>query len=361
MFRPVRWALILLAASLVPAALAQVADDPVGSELERVTDLYRAIVSYHVLLQGDGVTKEMVTSAIHDVEKYVEELDNRYATAQLFIKDQKALDDIKYTVAKAHFEASLLHARGVDLEGSIVQYEEVIELLGMDPVDWQEDLVRSAKPGLLPGAMEIAYQTAAPRDLVEDLKLFWSSGVVTRFNVREYAPSQLASLKMERIGGRTDPFSEASFQLAAGRFAERTSSGLETFRVVLPPGYYRVSSTDPTIHPLEFQLTQGGVPDPVVLNPNSFSFAFGAQDDKCRPVVTLNGLPIKNFGAIPYGTYRLKAPATCAKRLPDKITVDQNAEVTLRTEPEKLDYVKEGQPIFLFITTPPGSTYTLRM
>ena len=45
---------------------------------------------------------------------------------------------------------------------------------------------------------------------------------------------------------------------------------------------------------------------------------------------------------------------------PDKITVEQNSEVTLRTEPEKLDYVKEGQPIFLYVTTPPASTYTLR-
>ncbi|MDQ7089000.1 MAG: hypothetical protein Q9Q13_14595 [Acidobacteriota bacterium] len=56
----------------------------------------------------------------------------------------------------------------------------------------------------------------------------------------------------------------------------------------------------------------------------------------------------------------MKVPPSCDRRLPDKITVEQKAEVTLRTEPERLDYVKEGQPIFLFITTPPESTYTLR-
>ena len=36
-------------------------------------------------------------------------------------------------------------------------------------------------------------------------------------------------------------------------------------------------------------------------------------------------------------------------------------EVRLRTEPEKLDYLREGQPIFVYVTTPAESVYTLRM
>ncbi len=362
MLRHGKFVVLVAAAAVVLAALpaARAGMDPVQAELERVHDLYRAITSYHVLLQGEGVTREQVEAALYDVEQYVKELDNRYATDKLFIDDHRALDEITKVVAKAHFEAALMHARGVDLEGSITQYEKVIDLLGYDPVEWEEQIERAGRPGLLPEAGEMVFEIVSPRQAVEDLKHFWAAGVVTRFKVREYTPDQRKTLYLKRIGGRTDAFSQAAFDLAAKRFQERVAAGLEEFRVVLPPGTYRVESSDQTIHPLEFRLLKGGVPDPIILNPNSFSFEIASQDDRCIPQFTLNGLPIKELQAIPYGTYRVHPPRTCNRRLPDKITVEQNSEVTLRTEPEKLDYVKEGQPIFLYITTPPGSTYTLR-
>ena len=354
--------LLVLAAAAVlavlPAARADV--DPVQAELDRVHDLYRAITSYHVLLQGEGVTREQVEAALYDVEHYVQELDNRYATDKLFIDDHRALEEITRAVAKAHFEAALMHARGVDLEGSITQYEKVIDLLGYDPVEWDEQIERAGRPGLLPEAGETVFEIVTPRQAVEDLKHFWAAGVVTRFKVREYNADQRQTLHLKRIGGRNDAFSQAAFDLAAKRFEQRVSAGLEEFRVVLPLGIYRVESTDPTVHPLEFRLLKGGVPDPIILNPNSFSFEIVSQDERCIPQFTLNGLPVRELQAIPYGTYRVHPPKTCNRRLPDKITVEQNSEVTLRTEPEKLDYVKEGQPIFLYVTTPPGSTYTLR-
>ncbi len=350
----------LLLAATVPV-IGETVPDNVQNEIDRAQDLYRAVTAYHVMMQGENVTKEMVQSALFDVEHYVDEIDSRYGTAQLFIKDQKALETIKSYVAKAHFAASMMHARGVDLEGSITQYEKVVDLLGYDPADWKIDIERSAKRGLLPHAAEVAFSMATPRDVVEDLKSFWSAGVVTRFFVKDYSPDQRHSLKMERIGGATDPFSEASFQLAANRFTERLTSGLEEFRVVLPAGRYRVSSKAEGIAPVDFLLVQNGVPDPIVLNPNTFSFGFTAPDDRCRPNMTLNGLPVRHFSGLPFGTYRVEAPKSCSQRMPDKITVMQNSEMTLRSEPERLDFVKEGQPIFLFITTPPGSTYNLRM
>jgi hypothetical protein len=357
-----RIVIVLLALAAVAApALAETAFDPVAAELTRVKEMYRAVTAYHVLMQGEGVTKETVHAVLYDVERYVGEMDNRYETGQLFIKDQKALAEMKLYVAKAHFQCALLHARGVDLEGSITQYEKTVDLLGFDPSEWTEQVERSARPGLLANAAEVAYEMAAPKNVVEDLKSFWSSGLVTRFKVEEYTPAQRGQLKLERIGGPTDPFSEASFALANARFADRTAQGIEEFRVVLPHGRYYVSSADKTVPSMYFSLTQGGVPDPVILNPNTFNFAFGSGDEKCRPQLMLNGLPVKNLQALPFGTYRVAAPANCTLRLPEKITVEQNSEVSLRTEPERLDFVKPGQPIFLFVTTPPGSTYTLRM
>jgi hypothetical protein len=357
---PKRAILLLALAALVgPTAFA--GPSPAEVELERMDDLYRAITAYHVLLQGDGVTREMVTSALYDVEQYVEELDSRLATNTLFIEDQRALEALEEIVAKAHLQAALLHAKGVDLEGSISQYEQVIDLIGHDPADWEVDVERSARSGLLRNYGEIVFETAKPRQIVEDLKSFWASGVVTRFKVEEYATSQRLALRLERIGGRTDPFSTAAFDVAAERFQARIAKGQEEFRVVLPPGHYKVAAADEGIAPLEFRLPPGGVPDPVVLNPNTFSFEFATEDPDCRPQLTHNGLPVRTFAGLPYGSFRVEAPSGCKRRLPDKIVVEQNSQVTLRTEPEKLDYVKEGQPIFLFITTPPGSTYTLRM
>ncbi|GEM_PF-3102618 len=335
--------------------------DPVERELGFVAELYRAITGYHVLLQGDGVTRDMVAAALYDVERYVEELDGRYATNKLFIEDHAAMEEITQTVAKAHLQAALLHAKGVDLEGSISQYEKVIDLLGYNPVDWEESIARSAVPGMLPGVSEIVFEMASPREVVEDLKRFWAAGVVTRFKVEEYGSASRQAFKIERIGGRKDPFSEAAFALASERFSERIAEGLEEFRVVLPPGRYRVSAADPTVETLEVALSRGGVPDPIVLNPNTFNFEFASPDEKCALTMTINGLTVKNFQGLSYGTYRVRSAPGCTRRIPDKITVEQNSEVSLRTEPERLDYVKEGQPIFLFITTPPGSTYTLRM
>ena len=342
---------------LLAPALAETSPE---RELEQIQNIYRAITSYHTLLQGDGVTKQMVDAALYDVEHYVDEIDSRYATDKLFVEDRRVLGEITKTVAKAHFQAALLHARGVDLEGSIVQYEKVLDLLGYDPADWDVDIERSGRPGLLSGVSEVVFRMTSPREAVEDLKHFWSAGVVTRFRVREFSSSQLEGMTLERIGGRNDAFSQASFELAQERFAERVKAGLEEFRVVLPPGRYRATAAGTGVEPLEFYLRQGGVPDPIVLNPNSFSFAFANEGGPCTPELYLNGLPVKNLVGLAYGTYKVKVPKSCDRRLPDKITVEQKAEVTLRTEPERLDYVKEGQPIFLFITTPPESTYTLR-
>lgn len=349
---------VLVAAAMLPALAAPAAGDT-EAELQYMQNIYRTITSYHTLLQGEGVTKELVISALYDVENYVDVLDNRYATAQLFIDDHRVINDIKEIVAKAHLQASLLHARGVDLESSIDQYEKVVDLVGYNPADWDIQIVRGGRPGLLPGANEAVFEMSSPRKAVEDLKSFWASGVVTRFQVREFTPEQLEGLRLERNSGGTDAFETAAFELASERFVERTQDGLESFRVVLPPGRYRVVSNSQAIPPLEFRLIQGGVPDPIVLNPNTFHFELANVEGPCVPLMTINGMPVRNLTGLSYGTYRLEAPSTCDRRLPNKIVVEQRSEVTLRTEPEKLDFVKKGQPIFLFITTPPDSTYTL--
>jgi hypothetical protein len=349
------------ATNSAPAAEVNVAGfDPVQAEVDRMQDLYRAVTNYHLLLQGDGVTSLTVSAALHDVERYLEEIDGKYATDQLFIKDQKALEQLTKIVAKAHFQGAILHARGVDLEASISQYEKTLDLLKSDPADWDQELERTARPGLLPQAQEIAFQLTTPREAVQDLKEFWASGVVTRFKSRDLTPTQRATIQLERVGGRNDAFSDASFQVAAQRFSQRIADALDEFRVVLPPGRYRVGSGDATFPPFDFQLQEGGVPDPIYVNPNTFSFSWASENEKCRPTLVLNGLPVKTFAGLPYGTYHVQRQPGCEQRLPDKISVDQNTEVTLRTEPPKLDFVREGQPIFLFITTPPGSSYTLR-
>jgi hypothetical protein len=349
------------AVTTAPAAEADVAGwEPVQAEVDRVKDLYRAITNYHLLLQGEGVNSQTVQAALYDAERYVDEIDNKYSTNKLFMKDQTALEEIRTTVAKAHFQVAILHARGVDLERSIMHYERTLDLLGMDPADWDQELERTARPGLLPQAQEVAFQVTTPRAAVEDLRSFWGSGVVTRFKSRDLTPTQRESIKLTRIGGRTDGFSEASFAVAAERFADRVGDGLDEFRVVLPAGRYQVASGDSSFPGFEFVLADGSYPDPIYVNPNTFSFTWATQDGKCRPTLVLNGIPVKTFTSVPYGTYQVQRQPNCEQRLPDKITVDQMAEVTLRTEPEKLDYVRDGQPIFLFITTPPGSSYTLR-
>ncbi len=350
---------LALVTFLMPlGAFAQ--DAQADAELERMQELYRTITSYHMLLRGDGVTKAMVDSALYDVERYVEELDSRYATDKLFISDPRVLGELTTVVAKAHFQVALLHARGVDLEGSILEYERVVDLLGYDPSDWEEDIERGAKAGLLTGVNELVFEIAKPRDVVADLKHFWASGVVTRVEVHEFSPDQLGSVTLERVGGRNDAFSKAAFSVAHARFLERVREGQEDFRVVLPPGRYRVASADSIVRPFEFHLRQGGVPDPVVLNPHTFSFELTNSDPNCTPEFSYNGVVVKELSELPFGTYRVKAPASCERRLPDKITVNERSEVTLRTEPERLDFVKEGQPIFLFVTTPAGSAYKLR-
>lgn len=331
------------------------------AEVAHFDDAYRAIVAYHVLLQGDRATKPVVEAALYDVQCQVDDLDARYATDELFVKDPAALLRMKRTLARAHLEVALLNGRGVDLERSTAEYEKAAELLGFDPADWDVPMERTASLGALPLANDVAYEMAPPRDVVEDLKQFWSAGAIARFAVEGYPLAQRARLRLERVGAAKEGFATAAFDLAAKRFAEHVAAGEHSFRLALPPGRYRVTGPDPAAEPFEFALAAGGVPDPLVLNPNTFAFEFAsAQPGPCRPRFTLNGIAVTSFDRLRYGTYRIEPPAGCRQRLPDRITVSQRAEVTVRTEPERLEYAREGQPIFLFVTTPPGSSYTLR-
>ncbi|RMF21039.1 MAG: hypothetical protein D6760_10295, partial [Deltaproteobacteria bacterium] len=240
------------------------------AELARVQDLYRAVTMYHPLLEGDGVSGERVRAALFDVERYVEELDSRLATDKLFIDDPGTLDAISEIVAKAHMQAALLHAKGVDLESSITHYQKVVDLLGRNPSDWDTTLVRAGRFGPLEGAREIVFERATPKEITKDLRGFWSSGVVTRFRVQEYARDARTRFSLQRIGGPNDPFYESAFEVAARRFQQRVQTGLEEFQVVLPPGHYRVAGAGGD-QPRDFVLVRGGVSDPIVLNPNRFS------------------------------------------------------------------------------------------
>ncbi len=348
---------LLVAGALLAPSLA--GPQP-RSEVERVQDIYRAITAYQVLFDRDEVSSKLVQSALYDVSRYVEELDNRLATDQLFIDDPVELERIREWVAKAHLQAALLHARGVDLESSIVEFEKVTELLGRHPAQWDVEIERRARRGTLPEVREIVYEMARMPEVVEDLRTFWSTGVVTRFAVDDLGPDARRSLVLERTGGRVDPFYIAAWELARERFAERVVRGETEVRVVLPPGKYLLSSQIGAVPKLALRFEAGQVPDPVIVRPETFSFQL-ATTDACRPHLLQNGVPLASLQDLPYGTFTVEAPAGCSRRLPDKITVKPAREVSLRTEPEKLDYVREGQPIFLFITTPPGSVYTLRM
>lgn len=355
--------LVTFACLVIATASAGLAANTIDPELEieRVQDLYRALTSYHLLLDRPEVDEAMVVSALHDVERYVEELDNRLETDKLFFEDQAIIREISEWVAKAHLQAALLHAKGVDLERSITQFERVIEILGHHPNEWDVEIEREARVGLLPNVGEVIYEMAKPVEIVSDLRRFWSAGIVTRLRIEELAPSVLPGMTLERISPGATPFEQASFAIAEERFDERVAKGLEEFRVVLPPGRYRIASEANAFEPVDLELVAGTAPDPVVINPNTFSFQIAASEGECRPQLILNGVPVDGFTNLSFGSYVVKPGAGCNERLPDKIVVEQHSEVSLRTEPEKLDYLREGQPIFLFITTPPGSVYTLRL
>ncbi len=360
MKRLAKLATILLAAAALALPATASVDAPEAA-VTRAHDLYRAITSYHVLLGGDSASGAAVRAALYDVERYVNELDERLATSTLFLDDPNAVDAIRTITAKAHFQAALLHARGVDLEGSMEHYETVFELLGYDPEEWTEPIERSARRGLVPGASETVYQLAEPSRVIDDLETFWSAGVVTRFHVRDYPVEVRSRVSIARVGGRKDAFTSEAFEVAAERFRSRMAEGHEEFRVVLPPGTYELGAQDEAVPTRRVVLKEGGVPDPIVLSPSTFSFLIASHEGRCRPAFTLNGLPVDRYDRLPFGTYRVTPSPDCPRRMPDKITVEQKSEVTLRTEPERLDVVKEGQPIFLFITTPADSMYTLRM
>ena len=336
------------------------ADPDRRDEVGRVRDIYRAIVSYQVLFDREEVSSELVQSALWDVEHYVEELDARLATDQLFIDDPKELQNIREWVAKAHLQAALLHARGVDLEASIVEFEKVTELIGRHPSQWDVEIERRAHRGTLPEVRDVVYEMARTPEVVEDLRAFWGSGVVARFVVADLGPDARRSLVLERTGGRVDPFYLASWELARDRFARRVARGESEIRVVLPPGAYALTSQTGAVRSLALRFEAGQVPDPVIVSPRTFSFQMMTAEG-CRPRLLQNGVPVESLQDLPFGTFTVEAPADCPRRLPDRITVTPGPEVSLRTEPEKLDYVREGEPIFLFITTPPDSVYKLRM
>ena len=331
------------------------------TELERMEDLYRAITGYHVLLDQDTVSADMVRAVLHDVEQYVDELETRLSTERLFVTDQRQVAELSEWVAKAHLQAALMHAKGVDLESSIVQFERVIELLGYHPMQWDTEVERRASKGELALVGDVVYEMAEPREIVRDLQRFWSAGVMTRFEVGEFPTSSLDSFTLERVNVSLDAFDAEAFDLAQQRFAERVSRGQEDLRVVLPPGTYEVRSAEGVMPTRRIVVEEGSEVDPVMLSPRTFSFQFAGAGEKCRPTLELSGVALSSLEELPFGTFTVVAPDTCERRLPNKIIVSEGDEVRLRTEPEKLDYLREGQPIFVYVTTPADSVYTLRM
>lgn len=330
------------------------------TELETLQDLYRTVTSYQLLLAQPAVGEDLVTSLVFDVSHYVDEMDSRYEMVKLFLSDPRMLRSFEQLVAKAHLQAALMHAEGIDMESSIRHYRRAVELLGESPAEWGEGIEFFGKQGELPDANEMVFRIASVSEVMKRLEEFWSSGCVTRFQVDQMEPGQRRTLKLIAVSTTDDAHAAAVSELAAKRFATRVSAGLEEFEVVLPPGRFRVVSDDGSIPALDFQVSTEETPDPITLNPNTFSFAVTSPDDSCTPELIHNGFPEANLEDLTYGTFTVLSPASCERRLPDKIIVEQGQEVTLRTEPERLDLVREGQPILLFITIPAGETYNLR-
>ncbi|MDQ7086547.1 MAG: hypothetical protein Q9Q13_01240 [Acidobacteriota bacterium] len=330
------------------------------AELAALEDLYRAVLSYQVVLARESVGQDLARALVFDVSHYVGEMDSRYELSRLFVDDPRIEERFARVVARAHLQAALLHAEGIDMESSIHHYRRAVELMGQEPSGWGEGLEFFGRQGELPEATELVYRIAPAEEVVKRLELFWSAGEVTRFQVQELSAAQRASLALLRVTAETDPHTEAVFNLAAERFATRVHGGREDFEVVLPPGHYRVASADGTVPATDLQVVAGSTPDPVVVNPNTFSFALNDLQDGCTPRLIHNGLPVSRLENLHYGTFVVQTGASCERRLPDKIIVTQRSEVTLRTDPERLDLVRDGQPILLFITLPPGKTHKLR-
>lgn len=330
------------------------------AELEALQDLYRTVIGYQLLLAQPAVGEDLVTALVFDVSHYVDEMDNRYEMVKLFISDPRMLRDFERLVAKAHLQAALMHAEGIDMESSIRHYRRAVELLGESPAEWGEGIEFFGKQGELPDANEMVFRIASVSEMMKRLEEFWSAGQLTRFRVDQMEPGQRRTLNLIAVSNTDDAHAAAVSELAEKRFAERVSAGLEEFEVVLPPGRFRVVSDDGSMPALDFQVSTAETPDPITLDPNTFNFALTSPDDSCTPELLHNGFPEPDLEDLSYGTFTILAPASCKRRLPDKIIVQQGQEVTLRTEPERLDLVREGQPILLFITIPPGETYNLR-
>ena len=330
------------------------------AELAALEDLYRTVLSYQVVLARQGVGEDLVRALVFDVSHYVDEMDNRYELSRLFVDDPRIEQRFARIVARGHLQAALLHAEGIDLESSIRHYRRAVELIGREPSGWGEGIEFFGRQGELPEATELVFRIAPAEEILERLEMFWSAGEVTRFQIQELDPSERATLTLVRVTSESDPHTEAVFQLAAERFEARAHSGREDFEVVLPPGHYRVVSSDGSVEATDLKVTSGETPDPIVVNPNTFSFALNDLQDGCVPRLIHNGFPVSQLDDLHYGTFLVEVGESCDRRLPDKIIVTQRSEVTLRTEPERLDLLREGQPILLFITLPPGETYKLR-
>ncbi|MBP7147637.1 MAG: hypothetical protein KBD01_08840 [Acidobacteria bacterium] len=362
-----RIACLLLTSAVATPALAAAPTGEVPPELARARDMYRALASYNVVAERSELGKPAMRAAMHDVERLAEDMDDRLATGDLLVQDRHSLTEIRELTAKAHLQAALILARGADLGESIVHYERAVELLGFDPAQWDAEIEREGHRGQMPLATEAAYHVVPMREAVDDLKAAWSAGVVTRIELRELGPALRKTLRIERgATASSSPSSEVTYGYALKRFAEGLKEPGDELRIVLPPGRYSITSESETekFEPVEFVLVGNSAPDPIVVNPNWFSFAFPEDSyERCRPALTYNGLPVGDLSHVRYGTYRLVPSERrgCFERVPDKIVVEQGSEVTLRSDPQKLDELQPGQPIFLYVTTPPKSVYWLRM
>jgi hypothetical protein len=261
----------------------------------------------------------LLSTALTAVRRAVAEIDQAVASAP--VPEPGALDpgEVRGAAAAAHLHLAAFETLNRDFEAARRNVDRARQLLGAGATTFQVPWAARQDGG--PGRAPITYYELRTAGEVESLlRATWSEARTVPFELDGVGADDLATLVLAAdpgsAGRESDlPLVEGGLRL----FHEQIAAGKTSFSVPLPPGLYRVGGRADAGLERTFLVPEASEIDPVVVGPERFVLRLTVAGRRHIPRLFLNGIEVRDLGAMPYGYYRVDADRATLKDAPNLI------------------------------------------
>ncbi len=297
-----------------PAAAVQTGDDATG----RLAD-YAAQVSAFLPLLEAPADPALLSAALSDVRRSVAEIDQVVAGD---VRAAPGLFDpggVRATAATAHLHLAAFETRARDFESARDDVGRARQLLGTRAdtfrIPWAEH--QDGGPGR---ASVTRHELRTLAEIETLLRASWSDARPVAFDLNTVDARDLSAIALSESQGSTSRESDLPLiERGAALLRESVAAGKRSFTIPLPPGIYRVVGRPGSGLDRTFLVSEASDTDPVVVGGQRFVLRLAIAGRTRTPRFFLNGVEVRDLGAMPYGYYRVDADREFVKDAPTLI------------------------------------------